>query len=52
MKILTTAMFSISMLGRTLIRTQWISLLILFIGIAIVQVQNAGATQLNEDQVN
>ena len=39
------------MLGRSLIRTQWISLFILFVGIAIVQVQNAGATQLNENQV-
>jgi len=44
-------MFSITMLGRTLFKTQWMSLLILFIGIAIVQVQNAGATQLNENQV-
>jgi len=50
LKILTTAVFSITMLGRSLIRTQWISLFILFVGIAIVQVQNAGATQLNENQ--
>lgn len=50
LKILTTAVFSITMLGRTLIKTQWMSLFILFVGIAIVQVQNAGATQLNENQ--
>merc|ERR1712176_354448 len=31
-------------------RTQWIALLVLFVGVAIVQVQNAGATQAKENQ--
>ena len=51
MKILTTAMFSITMLGRKISRTQWIALLVLFVGVATVQVQNATAKQPSEDQV-
>ena len=51
MKILTTAMFSITMLGRKINRTQWIALLVLFVGVATVQVQNATAKQPSEDQV-
>lgn len=50
MKILTTAMFSITMLGRKISRTQWIALLVLFVGVATVQVQNATAKQPSEDQ--
>ena len=52
MKILTTAMFSITMLGRKISRTQWIALLVLFVGVATVQVQNATAKQPSEDQVS
>ena len=51
MKILTTAMFSITMLGKKISRIQWIALLVLFVGVAIVQVQNAGAKAASEDQV-
>ena len=51
MKILTTAMFSITMLGRKISRTQWLALFILFVGGAIVQVQNAGAKAASENQV-
>ena len=51
MKILTTAMFSITMLGKKINRIQWIALLVLFVGVAIVQVQNAGAKAASEDQV-
>lgn len=50
MKILTTAMFSITMLGKKINRIQWIALLVLFVGVAIVQVQNAGAKAASEDQ--
>ncbi|CBY23860.1 unnamed protein product [Oikopleura dioica] len=50
LKILTTAMFSITMLGRSLIRTQWLSLFILFCGIAIVQVQNIGSSGSTDGQ--
>lgn len=37
LKILTTALFSVSMLGKKLHRHQWISLVVLFIGVALVQ---------------
>lgn len=39
LKILTTALFSVSMLGRRLGIYQWLSLLILMTGVALVQVQ-------------
>jgi len=39
------------MLGRKINRTQWIALLVLFVGVATVQVQNATAKQPSEDQV-
>src|SRR5438046_3195512 len=38
LKILTTALFSVAMLGRKLTGRQWTSLLLLMVGIAIVQV--------------
>ncbi|KAI8823047.1 nucleotide-sugar transporter-domain-containing protein [Fimicolochytrium jonesii] len=37
MKILTTALFSVLLLGRTLARQKWISLILLTLGIALVQ---------------
>lgn len=37
LKILTTALFSVAMLGRTLSARKWTSLLLLMIGVAIVQ---------------
>ena len=40
MKILTTAMFSVIMLKKTLSIKKWISLLLLTLGIAIVQISN------------
>ncbi|XP_046727500.1 UDP-galactose translocator isoform X2 [Silurus meridionalis] len=39
LKILTTALFSVLMLRKSLSRIQWISLLLLFAGVAIVQVE-------------
>ncbi|XP_071960069.1 UDP-galactose translocator-like isoform X2 [Antedon mediterranea] len=39
LKILTTALFSVLMLKRSLVWGQWFALLLLFIGVAIVQVQ-------------
>ncbi|XP_058500087.1 UDP-galactose translocator [Solea solea] len=42
LKILTTALFSVLMLRKTLTRVQWVSLLLLFVGVAIVQVQQEG----------
>lgn len=42
LKILTTALFSVLMLRKSLSRVQWISLLLLFAGVAVVQVQQEG----------
>ncbi|XP_026188195.1 UDP-galactose translocator isoform X2 [Mastacembelus armatus] len=42
LKILTTALFSVLMLRKSLSKVQWISLLLLFAGVAIVQVQQEG----------
>ncbi|XP_029013472.1 UDP-galactose translocator-like isoform X2 [Betta splendens] len=42
LKILTTALFSVLMLRKSLSRVQWISLLLLFSGVAIVQMQQEG----------
>ncbi|XP_029911269.1 UDP-galactose translocator isoform X1 [Myripristis murdjan] len=42
LKILTTALFSVLMLRKSLSRVQWVSLLLLFAGVAVVQVQQEG----------
>ncbi|XP_055520996.1 UDP-galactose translocator [Leucoraja erinacea] len=42
-KILTTALFSVVLLGRSLGRLQWVSLLVLFLGIGLVQVTQEGS---------
>lgn len=42
LKILTTALFSVLMLRKSLSRVQWISLLLLFAGVAIVQMEQEG----------
>lgn len=41
MKILTTAAFSVALLGKRLSRTKWIALFMLALGVAIVQIQTA-----------
>ena len=41
LKILTTAIFSVVMLGKHLNRLKWIALFILFLGVALVQLQPA-----------
>ncbi|CAM5173832.1 unnamed protein product [Eretmochelys imbricata] len=43
LKILTTAIFSVLMLRKSLSRLQWLSLLLLFSGVAIVQVEQGQA---------
>ncbi|XP_063064785.1 UDP-galactose translocator [Engraulis encrasicolus] len=45
LKILTTALFSVLMLRKSLSRVQWVSLLLLFAGVAIVQVQQESSRQ-------
>ena len=47
LKILTTAIFSVLMLGKSLSRVQWISLLLLFTGVSLVQLQPATISQKN-----
>ncbi|KAJ9666609.1 UDP-galactose transporter Gms1 [Coniosporium apollinis] len=42
LKILTTALFSVMMLGRSLSLRKWLSLLLLMVGIAIVQIPAGG----------
>lgn len=44
LKILTTALFSVMMLRKSLSRVQWVSLLLLFGGVAIVQVSPASSS--------
>ncbi|XP_028567932.2 UDP-galactose translocator [Podarcis muralis] len=43
LKILTTAVFSVLMLRKSLSRLQWLSLVLLFVGVAIVQVEQQQA---------
>lgn len=43
LKILTTAVFSVLMLRKSLSRLQWLSLMLLFAGVAIVQVEQQQA---------
>ena len=50
LKILTTALFSVSMLGRRLGVYQWLSLLILMAGVALVQV--IGSTKRSQRHRN
>lgn len=41
LKILTTALFSVFMLNKTLAKLQWLSLFMLFVGVSMVQLQPA-----------
>ncbi|XP_050972245.1 UDP-galactose translocator [Labeo rohita] len=45
LKILTTALFSVLMLRKSLSKMQWISLVLLFTGVAIVQVEQESGKQ-------
>merc|ERR1719308_297013 len=44
LKILTTAMFAVTMLNKKLISTQWLSLIILIAGVAMVQLSDVKET--------
>jgi len=48
-KILTTALFTVILLNRSLKFTQWISLFVLFVGISIIQIQNVKSSGANSD---
>ncbi|XP_071804330.1 UDP-galactose translocator-like isoform X2 [Asterias amurensis] len=45
LKILTTALFTVVMLRRSLASFQWVALLLLFVGVAIVQIQPTDPTK-------
>ncbi|XP_006002435.1 UDP-galactose translocator isoform X1 [Latimeria chalumnae] len=45
LKILTTAIFSVLMLRKSLSRLQWTSLFLLFVGVAVVQVEQEGGKE-------
>lgn len=49
LKILTTAIFSVTMLNRTLVKTQWASMIILFAGVALVQSDDVKETTVNTE---
>eukprot|EP00794_Sanderia_malayensis_P000461 gene461-1103_t len=53
LKILTTALFSVLMLGKTLTRLKWFSLVLLFAGVALVQLQpsNQAVRRLKNPQL-
>lgn len=51
MKILTTALFSVMMLRKELSRLQWVSLLLLFVGVALVQVNSEVGKKASHDGV-
>ncbi|RUS88000.1 hypothetical protein EGW08_004278 [Elysia chlorotica] len=50
LKILTTAIFSVLMLKKVLSGQQWVSLVILFVGVAIVQLQPEAKATVSTEQ--
>ena len=52
LKILTTALFSVIMLSKKLSALQWTSLLVLFLGVALVQLQGTTSDSHSEQQQN
>ncbi len=52
LKILTTALFSATMLNRKFSRTKWLALIILTIGVAIVQTSGNSAEQKDDSDQN
>ena len=48
-KLLTTAIFSVTMLGRKLTVRQWTALLILFIGVAVVKMNNSKSVEKSSE---
>lgn len=52
LKILTTAIFSVLMLKKGLSRLQWVSLVLLFTGVAIVQLEQTGSKKVQAADQN
>ena len=48
LKILTTAVFAVLILKRTLIKTQWLSLVLLVLGVVLVQLSDAKETKATD----
>lgn len=51
LKILTTALFSVALLNKLLSGLQWLSLILLMIGVAVVQLQPTQATPATEQSL-
>uniref|UniRef100_A0A0N5A3N9 Uncharacterized protein n=1 Tax=Parastrongyloides trichosuri TaxID=131310 RepID=A0A0N5A3N9_PARTI len=50
LKIFTTALFSVILLRKSLLKTQWFALLILFLGVSLVQMQTGKTGVIDPDQ--
>ncbi|GMR48102.1 hypothetical protein PMAYCL1PPCAC_18297 [Pristionchus mayeri] len=50
LKIFTTALFSIFILGRSLSGTQWTALLVLFLGVSLVQIDSSSASKKSDSE--
>lgn len=48
MKVITTAMFMVLMLSKSLSRVQWFAIILLFLGVAMVQVESASGSQVKD----
>ena len=49
LKILTTALFSVLMLGKFIDRSKWFSLVLLTVGVALVQVRGSAGGVVHTD---
>lgn len=52
MKIMSTAVFSVALLGRSLTRDKWLALLLLMIGVTLVQSQSMSSTSTTASKVD
>ncbi|XP_071818264.1 UDP-N-acetylglucosamine transporter-like isoform X1 [Apostichopus japonicus] len=52
LKILTTALFCVLLLGKRLVKMQWLALLLLFVGVAIVQIQPSDPTKAAQEKTS
>ena len=50
LKILTTAIFSVVMLNKSLNKLQWLSLFMLFLGVSVVQLQPVDGSSKTPNQ--
>ena len=52
MKVITTAIFMVIMLNKSLSRTQWVAIVLLFLGVAMVQVESASSNKSTDIHYN